>query len=261
MQESWTTGLAYEQFMGRWSRLIASTFLDWLALPPHRHWLELGCGTGALTETILAQALPASLLAVDPSADFIAFDKEKFSDARVTFQVGNALTLPPITTPLDTAVCGLVLNFIPDPVAALKAIRRLLPPGGLLAFYVWDYAGKMEMLRYFWDSVVALDPDARSLDEGVRFAMCTPDALRQICQQAGFQQIELEGIEAITAFRHFDDFWSPFLLGQGPAPGYVMQLELAKRQTLADHLRASLPIHKDGSLQLTARAWAVRATV
>ncbi len=259
MPDSWSAGPSYEHFMGRWSRLTAAAFIDWLAPPPHLRWLELGCGTGALSEIILARAAPASLLGIDPSEAFIQFARQKFQDSRAAFLVGNAQTLPAQPQPFDLAVSGLALNFIDDPVAALQALRGVLWPDGALAFYVWDYAGKMDMLRYFWDSVAALDPGARDLDEGVRFPICAPGALEAICRQAGFDQVAVDAIDTPTAFHDFEDFWSPFLEGQGPAPGYVARLEAPGRKALEDHLRAALPIRPDGSIHLVARAWAVQA--
>lgn len=259
VKESWATGPSYEYFMGRWSRLIARSFLKWLAPRPGLKWLDIGCGTGALSEMILAHGSPASILAVDPSAEYIEFAKLKHPDSRIVFQVGDATNLPPLHHRMNMTVSGLALNFIPEPANALRAMRRVLQPDGILAFYVWDYGGKMEMLRYFWDSVVALDPQARSLDEGLRFPMCQPDALTHLCMEAGLHNIEVVGIEASMTFPDFDDYWSPFLGGQGPAPGYVAQLDVSRRKALEDHLRAALPFREDGSLSLAARAWAVRA--
>jgi trans-aconitate methyltransferase len=255
----WAAGQPYEHFMGRWSRLIAHNFLEWLSPPPALHWLDLGCGTGALSQAVLDHASPASVLAVDPSAGFIAFAERKLADPRVTFWVGDALNLPPHAHMVNIAVSGLVLNFIPEPVAALRALSQALQPGSLIALYVWDYAGKMEMLRYFWNSAVALDPQAQALDEGIRFPICRPDALRQVCAEAGLQDIEVSGIQATTTFTNFDDYWSPFLGGQGPGPGYVAGLSATGRAALEKHLHAALPFREDGSLSLTARAWAVRA--
>ena len=164
--------------MGRWSRLIAVAFLEWLSPRPDLHWLEIGCGTGALSKIILSHGSPASLLAIDPSAEFIEFARRTVPDPRITFQVGDALNLPPIRQSMNVAVSGLTLNFISEPITALQMLRRALRLDGILAFYVWDYGGKMEMLRYFWDCAIALDHHARSLDEGLRFPMCQPDAQR-----------------------------------------------------------------------------------
>jgi len=261
MPDPWLAGQPYEYFMGRWSRLIARAFIEWLSPSPALRWLDLGCGTGALSQTILTLASPASILAVDPADAFIAFAKHTMTDARITFQVGDALNLPADAHDLQMAVSGLVLNFIPEPVTALRALRQGLQPDGMIALYVWDYGGKMEMLRHFWDSVVTLDPDARTLDEGVRFPICQPDALSEVFVEAGLKHVEVEGLEAIMTFSDFDDYWSPFLGGQGPAPGYVAGLDATGRARLEKHLYAALPIREDGSLNLVARVWAVRATV
>ena len=261
MPDPWVAGQPYELFMGRWSRLIARAFLRWLSPPPALHWLDIGCGTGALSEAILAHASPASVLAVDPSEGFIAFARHRLSDPRITFRVGDALNLPTESNATQVAVSGLVLNFIPEPVTALRAIRGALQPDGLMALYVWDYSGKMEMLRYFWDSVVALDPHAHALDEGVRFPICQPDVLQQVCEQAGLRHIEVNGLEAAMTFADFADYWLPFLGGQGPAPGYVAGLGVTDRAVLEQHVRGALPIREDGSFTLVARAWAVRAKV
>jgi len=256
--DPWAAGAPYEQFMGRWSRPIARAFIDWLALPSGMHWLDLGCGTGALSETILAQAAPASVVGVDPSEGFIAHARRAITDPRASFHTGDALRLPPLSRPLQAAVSGLVLNFIPDPLAALQALFQVLRPGGTLAVYVWDYAEGMQMLRYFWDSAAALDPRARDLDEGVRFPLCRPEALTALFRRTGLSGVEVNSLEVTTPFAGFDDYWQPFLGGQGPAPGYVSQLPPAARDALEVHLRATLPIRADGSFTLGARAWAVR---
>lgn len=256
--DTWATGSSYEQFMGRWSRLITKSFLEWLSPRPGLNWLDVGCGTGALSETILTYAAPESVLAIDQSAGFIDHATYHIQDARVKFQVGNALSLPALPHSMDVAVSGLALNFIPQPIGALQAMRKALKPDGVLAFYVWDYAEKMEMLRYFWDSVTALDPHARPLDEGSRFPLCEPEVLVQTCKDAELHNIEVTSIEANTSFHNFDDYWAPFLGGQGPGPSYVGQMDVKGRQALEKHLRSALPIQKDGSIHLVARAWAVR---
>jgi len=259
--DPWLAGQPYEYFMGRWSRLMARAFIQWLSPASDLHWLDLGCGTGALSETVLSLASPASILAVDPAEGFIAFAQHNLTDSRITFRVGNALQLPAEAHDLQVIVSGLVLNFIPEPGSALRALRQALQPDGMIAVYVWDYAGKMDMLRYFWDSVVALDPQALPLDEGIRFPICQPDALRQVFEEVGLQQIEIEGLEETMVFTDFDDYWAPFLGGQGPAPGYVAGLGVSERVRLEEHLRAALPIREDGSIHLVGRVWAVRARV
>lgn len=257
-RDVWAAGKLYEPYVGRWSRLVAKELLQWLALPTEREWLDVGCGTGALTSTILEQASPRSIKAIDASAGFIDYARAHVIDACVSFELADALSLPFEHASRDAAVSGLVLNFLPQPQRAVAEMVRVLRPGGTCAAYVWDYAGKMELMRYFWDAAVALNPAAADLDEGRRFPLCQSDALAALFAGAGLREVEVRPIDVPTRFRDFDDYWSPFLGGQGPAPGYAMSLSATERDRLRDHLRARLPIAGDGSIALVARAWAVR---
>ncbi len=257
-QDVWASGAAYEPYVGRWSRLVAQEFLAWLAVPPSARWLDVGCGTGALTQTILAQADPATVLGVDASAGFVAYAQAYTPDPRAAFAVEDAQALTAADSAFDAAVSGLVLNFIPQPERAAAAMARVTRPGGTVAAYVWDYAGQMQLMRYFWDAAVALDPTAGPLDEGARFPLCQPDPLAALWRRVGLHDVVARAIDVPTVFRDFDDYWSPFLGGQGPAPAYAMALNEERRAALHDHLRAALPIAPDGSIPLIARAWAVR---
>lgn len=256
--DRWQEGEAYEPYMGRWSRLVAREFLAWLDLPAGGRWLDAGCGTGALTETILETASPAQVKGVDRSEGFIAYARQRNPSERVDFAVGDVKDLPVDTEAYDAVVSGLVLNLIPDPARAAEQMRRAVRPGGTVAVYVWDYAGKMQFLRHFWNMVVRLDPPASDLDEGRRFPLCQPAALKKLFSAAGLSSIEVKDIQIDTDFKDFDDYWAPFLGGQGPAPGYVQSLGEERRHLLRERIRMGLPIALDGSIPLVARAWAIR---
>jgi SAM-dependent methyltransferase len=256
-KDNWAAGDLYEPYVGRWSRKVAPEFLRWLHLLASERWLDLGCGTGALTQAILAHAAPATVQGIDPSPGFIAHAQAHIQDPRVSFAVGDAQAIPLDANSVDVAVAGLVLNFVPEPERALTEMVRVTRPGGTVAAYVWDYAGKMELMRYFWDAAAALDPKAQ--DEGPRFAFCQPDPLQALFEQAGLQAVQVQAIDVPTVFRDFDDYWSPFLGGQGPAPAYAMSLSEADRAALRERIRAALPQPRgDGCIELMARAWAVR---
>jgi SAM-dependent methyltransferase len=257
-KDSWASGDKYEPYIGRWSRLIAREFLNWLAIPAGSQWLDVGCGTGALSQTILQFAEPAKIKGIDRSEGFVAFVKEHTQDSRVQFDVGDAEALIADSGTFDVAVSGLVLNFIPQPDRAVTEMTRVTRSGGVVAAYVWDYAGRMQLIRHFFDAAMALDPNAAELDEGRRFPICQPDALSRLFESAGLHNVEVRPIEVSTVFRDFDDYWSPFLGGQGPAPGYVMSLSDERRAALRERIRAGLPFARDGSIPLVARAWSVR---
>lgn len=257
-KEVWASGDLYEPYVGRWSRRVAREFLNWLAVPERKDWLDVGCGTGALIQTIIETENPNSIIGIDPSLGYTEYAKARIASPRARFEVGDAQSLPIDTASLDAAVAGLVLNFVPQPPRAVAEMARVVRPGCIVAAYVWDYAGKMELMRYFWDTAVALDPGAKELDEGRRFPLCQPTPLAELFAQARLSEVEVRPIDVATDFRDFDDYWSPFLGGQGPAPGYAMSLSEEGRAALRERIRSELPITKDGSIHLIARAWAAR---
>jgi ubiquinone/menaquinone biosynthesis C-methylase UbiE len=255
---SWVGADSYEAYVGRWSRLVAPRFLLWLALPEGLRWLDVGCGTGALSSAVLSACAPEQVVGVDPSPTFVAHAAAHVAGARASFREGTAQDLPVDDGSFDAVVSALVLNFVPDQPAALREMRRASRPGGTVAAYVWDYPGGMELMAYFWDAATELAPAAGELSESLRFAMCRPEPLRQLFVDAGFDDIAVDGIVVPTVFVDFDDYWSPFLGGQGPAPAYAMSLADEDRRALREALRDRLPADDDGSIRLTARAWVVR---
>ncbi len=238
---------------------MAPKFLQWLGAPPGLRWLDVGCGTGALCAAILDGCAPSSVTGVEPSAGFLKTAGEQLQ-ARVALSQGAATAIPLPDACVDVVVSGLVLNFVPDQPAALTEMSRVAVKGGIVAGYVWDYAGRMELMRQFWDAAAALDPAAAGLDEGVRFPICRPAALEELFAAAGLENIQVTGLEITTCFADFDDYWEPFLGGQGPAPAFVVSLAAPSRDRLRERLRTQLPVAADGSISLVARAWAVRAT-
>lgn len=256
--DRWVTGDAYEAFMGRWSRPLARVFVEWLHPMPSANWLDVGCGTGALTSTICDLCDPASVVACDPSESFIEHARKNLSDVRVSFVVAGADALPSRDGGFDEVVSGLVLNFLPDPGQVMASIRQALRPGGTVAAYVWDYAAGMELLRSFWEEAVASDPRAAALDERGRFPLCRAPALASLFRAAGLVQVETHSLEIPTDFATFDDYWTPFLRGTGPAPSYVASLDPQSRELLRERLRRRLHAGSDGRIQLGARAWAAR---
>ncbi|MEV8313457.1 class I SAM-dependent methyltransferase [Streptomyces sp. NPDC059900] len=245
--------------MGRWSRLVADEFVAWLGCRDGLRWVDAGCGTGALSAAVAARCRPRRVVGVDRSAAFVGAARAS-APASACFVVGDGMSLPVRGAGCDVSVSGLVLNFLPVPSAAVAEAVRIVRPGGLVAAYVWDYAEGMEFLHRFWAAATAVDPAAAELDERRRFPVCSPERLRSLWTNAGLADVAVAPIEVATVFAGFADLWEPFLAGQGPAPGYVADLAPAARARLRDTLRAAVPTRPDGSIALTARAWAVRGT-
>ena len=259
--DQWAAGANYEKFMGRWSRLLAPLFVSWLPVRAGAHWLDVGCGTGALSGAICASAKPASVTACDPSDSFIRHAQQQQNDPALRFVVGGTDNLPRRPGGFDSVTSALVLNFIPEPEAAIEEMRRATSRGGLISACVWDYAGRMEFLRRFWQCASELDPSARGVDERARFPICGREALAQLFVSSRLCEVVCEPLEVTTRFSNFADFWTPFLGGTGPAPSYVAGLSADQRAALALRLERALPFDPDGTVSLVARAWAVRGVV
>lgn len=259
--ERWHDGTGYESYVGRWSRRVGERFLSWLQIHFGADWVDVGCGTGVLTRSILELSDPHAVIGVDPSKRFLVAARTATRDTRAEFLEGEGEQLPVDDRSADVVVSGLVLNFIPDVDAALLEMRRISRPEATIAAYVWDYAGEMQLMRRFWDAAIALDPSAADLDEGARFDIARPDALQSAFERARLRDVEVVGIEVPTVFRDFDDYWNPFLSGVAPAPAYATALGDAQRERLRDLLDQTLPREPDGTIDLVARAWAVRGQV
>ena len=261
VRDRWAAGSTYEGFMGRWSRRLAPRFVSWLGISSGVHWLDVGCGTGALASAICSNAHPASVVGCDPAEPLIEFAREHSRDVRVSFVAAGVGNLPRLPEGYGSVTSLLALNFFPDSEAAVHEMKSVAAPQAAVSACVWDYGNGMEFLRRFWDTAKAVDPAAREFDEGNRFPLCRPDVLAELFHGAGLRDVRCEPIEIPTAFASFDDYWQPLLGGTGPAPSYVASLDADRRAILARRLAETLPRGPDGTIALTAQAWAVRGTV
>jgi ubiquinone/menaquinone biosynthesis C-methylase UbiE len=257
--DRWTSGADYEQWMGRWSRLLAHEFLQWLNLPVGLRWIDVCCGSGIVTQSIVERNGSASILGVDASPQQISFARQHRGGANVTFETADAMALPFPDASFDVAVCGLGLNFIPKPERGLEEFRRVTRPGGTIAVYVWDYIQGARFVREFWDTAAAIDADAATYDQARRFPMCTQEGLQGLFERAKLEDIELRALDIVTRFSSFEEYWEPFLTGQGSAPTYLASRDQRTQVAIRKRLRAALPANAEGVIELPARAWAVRA--
>lgn len=257
-KENWSSGNLYDDYMGRWSKLIAEQFVTWLDPSIGLAWLDVGCGTGALSHTILNHADVKSLMGIDPSQDFLDEAKRTIQSSHASFQQGSGTNLIFDDRTFDWIVSALALNFMPDAQQAVNEMARVTRSNGRVALYVWDYAGKMEWLKYFWTVAVALDDAASQYDEGQRFPICDPDELRSLFAIAKLRNIETQAIDVPAKFDTFDDYWALFQIGSFPAPAYLKALSADQQAQFKEKLVSIIPTQPDGSINLITRAWAIR---
>lgn len=255
-----TAGEAYEPLTGRWSRLVAPRFLEWIDVSGNGRWLDVGCGTGALIQAILDVESPREVVGVDPSSTYIAYARRQIADQRVRYEVGDARSLPVASNQYDAVVSGLVINVLPAVglPGAVREMVRAARRGGVVASYVWDYAGGMGPRARFWEAAIALDPSAATLDERSRYPICQPDLLQHLFRSAELHAVESGEIEIDAQFQHFDDYWRPFLAGYGPASAYLLALPLAEQEQLRDRLQTELAPDAASPFTLPIRALSVR---
>jgi SAM-dependent methyltransferase len=250
---------AYDGFVGRYSHSLALALVEQVRPEPGWRALDVGCGPGGLS-AVLADLLGAgNVAAADPSEQFARACAERVPGADV--RTASAEELPYPDDAFDATLSQLVVNFIPNAQAGLAEMRRVTRTGGTIAGSVWDYAGEMTMLRAFWDAAVEVDPaGATPLDEGTRMPFCDPDALAGLWTAAGLHDVATGAIVARAAYDDFEDLWTPFTTGVGPAGAYCASLPEAEREELRAtyHLRLGSP---DGAFELSARAWMVRGSV
>ena len=247
--------------MGRWSRHLAPLFVSFAGVQDGNAVLDVGSGTGSLALQIAAAAPLSRITGVDPSAAYVSFAQKRVSTARINFETGDARQLQFADSTFDRSLSMLVMNFIPDRAKALREMIRVTRPGGTVAAAVWDYGEGMEMLRIFWDEAVAGDVSIEQRDER-HMPLSKKGELETFWRENGLAQVEERPLTIQLDFSSFEDYWAPFLAGQGPAGAYVASLAPRQRDELEDRLRRRLlGGGADRQIVLQGRAWAVKGVV
>jgi len=251
----------YERFMGRWSRLLAPAYIAFAGAKDGDRVLDVGTGTGALAAALVANLASSEVTAIDPSEGFISYAKSSAKSGRVHFEVGDAQALRHKDASFEQTMALLVMNFVPDHTKAIGEMRRVTRPQGIVSACVWDYDAGMEMLRFFWDEVVALDPAMAPKDER-HMKLSRAGQLGELWRKAGLVNVQEKPLVIEQAFASFDDYWAPFLTGAGPAGAYVVSLGDERRRELEARMRHRLLGNRaDSAFVLKARAWCVRGEV
>jgi SAM-dependent methyltransferase len=255
-----TDGDAYEQQMGRWSQRLAQPFLDFVGPIGEEQILDLGCGTGSLALALATRSATSRIYGVDVSAAYVDYARRRSPEPRLEFQLGDACALAFPSASFDRVLSMLMLHFVPKAPAAVAEMRRVARPGAVVAATVWDARGGVVAHRLFLDTAAAIDQRANALRaQNCMRPMTRPGELAAAWQAAGLREVNETMLTIRMDFANFEDFWSPYLGGQGPGAAYVASLDADGVGRLQEHVRrAYLDGEADGPRSYAATAWAVR---
>jgi SAM-dependent methyltransferase len=256
-------GAAYEWFLGRWTQRLAEPFIRFADLPPDGDVLEVGCGTGSVALALARLRTAGRVAAIDRAEPYIDFARQRPGGERVRFDVGEAGALPYGDGEFVGVLSQLVLNFVPSAIAAVREMRRVTRPGGILAAAIWDFRGGLTYQRLFWDTAAGIDPGAATArDRLFSHPLALPDGLVELWREAGLRDVARASLTIRMDYGDFADYWEPLLGGQGPVGTYVRNLAPALREAVEERVRAAyLSGAPDGPRSLTATAWAVHGAV
>ena len=251
-------GVAYERFMGRWSRAVGGVFLEWLAPPKHARWLDVGCGTGAFTELLLGSCSPASVMGIDPFPEQIEYARTLPIAHQAEFKVADATNLPFPDCSFDVVASALVINFVSDRPRSLAEMRRVARPKGLVAGYVWDFAGGRATGAPLAKGMRAIGMEPPTTP-GTNDT--TIPALQSLFAAAGLESVEVREIEIAPTYSSFDDFWISQTASVSPTAKFIGSLSAPERSRLREAVEIILPSNSDGSVSYSACAHAIKARV
>lgn len=258
-----TDAANYERLMGRWSRRLAIPFIEHAGIADGESVLEAGCGTGSLTFALGRAARLAKLTAIDYADVYVAAVRARNEAVDVSIEQGDVCDLHFDDASFDRTLSLLVLHFVTQPERAVAEMRRVTRPGGTVAAAVWDAAGGMPSQRMFWDIAAMLDESAL-VARAKAFSRPGVRAgdLAALWREAGLVDIDDRSLFIRMDYASFDDYWSPFLGGEGGPAAFLSTLDARHRDTLEEHVRSAyLAGAGDGPRSFVAAAWSCRGTV
>ena len=240
---------AYDAYMGRYSIPLAPLFAEFAGIAGERSVLDVGCGPGALTGELVRQLGPSAVSAVDPSEPFVEAARKRHPGVDVRLAAAEDLPFP--DDAFDAALAQLVVHFMADAVGGLTEMARVTGANGIVAACVWDHGGGLGPLSRFWDVAREIDQDV--IDES-QLAGAREGHLGELFRHVGLRDVDETSLSVIVEHASFDEWWTPFTFGVGPAGAYLSRLDPEARATVRERCREAY----GEDMTVVANAWAAR---
>jgi SAM-dependent methyltransferase len=248
------SGDAYDRFMGRYSTQLAPAFADFAGVGAGMRVLDVGAGTGALTQELVARVGAENVSAAEPSPDYFAVLCQRFSDVAVVGLPAAEVSDAWNDGTFDAALAQLVVVFVEDAPAAFRELARVTKPGGVVATTMWAVEG-MDMMN-------ALNEVRRQVRPGA-FAPSTQyrdeASLRELFEECGLRDVEATTLEVAVEYESVDELWEPAIHVGGPGGPVAEALgpdELARAREIFDEALG----RPTGTFRLSGRSATVRGT-
>ncbi len=251
----------YDNFMGRWSREVATQFIKWIGPEPHLSWLDVGCGTGTLAQTVIKSCSPSLIVGTDPLKSSIEAAKLHPENKDVEFQIGDVQDLPFDQAKFDFVISGLMIKFVKDKVRAIREMKRVTRAGGMTALYDWDMDGNMNTTRHFWDAVSTIRPECIESPKARKTPMTEIGSIASLFESAGINEIKQCIISFTTQFQDLDDYWSPITKNSQNVGRFYKTMTREERETVYRQLEKTLPFNSNGSISFESRAVAIKGKI
>ena len=259
MSAMFSNAVAYDRYMGRWSRLLAPLFVEFAQVGEGSKVLDVGCGTGVLSETLASLTGASEIIGIDRSDAFVDHGQTRSTDPRIKCELGDAVDLPYPDNTFDHCLSLLVLQLIPDREKALSEMCRVTRRGGSVSACNWDGGGRMELQSTFREEAGKLDPAGFQKLTNHLLRPYSEGELKELWKATGFQEVQETGFKIDLAFACFEDYWLPQLHAVGPVGSYLASLPSDGQEALRSAMwKRFLGDGPDGPFRLHAQAWAVR---
>ena len=250
-------GIAYEAWMGRWSRIVGEKFLEWLSPAEKLSWLDVGCGNGAFTELVYAKCAPSGIQGVDPSQEQLDVANSRASSKTIEYRIGAAQALPFDDKTFDVVAMALAINLPPDPKVAVAEMLRVTKSGGTVATYMWDIPNGGITMEPIRTALREMNINTPIFGE----AITTPENMKELWENAGLNDVSLTQIEIDLSFKSFDDFWNSNTGMENTVVRAMKSLSDTEIKTLKANLKSNLPTDSSGNICYRAFANAAKGLV